>query len=159
VVLKAIDKLNRKRIKRNTPTDKKTREWEPVLKKVFFTFLIGPGNISIPLFDKSTCRWNSHFTFSGVATITIEGRPGDPPIMAFSTVLPFNDFDHGNIIGPAPHFKNIRMTDLAFKSNPVEPMRKNDRWNTRLFGIPVHGNIAVLSSRRGRKRTFHKNQP
>jgi len=86
-----------------------------------------------------------------MTTIAEEGRPCNSTIVAFTTEFTFDDLDHVDFIGPRPHFKDGGMTDLAFKSDSMKPVREYDGRHAGFFRLPVEGDIAVLSFGYGRK--------
>ena len=83
-----------------------------------------------------------------MAEIASIHAPGDLAIVAHATILPVNDFPHGNIVGTNPHFKSqLAVTNLAAKTNAVEPMRINHRTNIIFVGKPVQHHIGIFGRR------------
>jgi len=83
-----------------------------------------------------------------MAEIAFIHTPGDLVIVAHATILSVNDSPHGNIVGTNPHFKSqLVVTNLAAKTNAVEPMRKNHRTNIVFVGKPVQHHIGILGRR------------
>src|SRR3989337_3289807 len=76
--------------------------------------------------------------------VTIKRRPGYPPVMTFSTILPLDDLSHIDIIGSLSHNKDIFMTNLAFKTDSVEPVRKYDRRHSGLLCILIERQISIF---------------
>ena len=83
-----------------------------------------------------------------MAEIASSRAPGDLVIVAHATILSVTDFSHGNIVGTNPHFKSqLVMTNLAAKTNAVEPVRENHRTNIIFVGKPVQHHIGILGRR------------
>src|SRR3989337_275965 len=80
--------------------------------------------------------------------VTIKRRPGYPPVMTFSTILPLDNLSHIDIIGSLSHDKDIFMTNLAFKPDPVEPVRKYDRRHSGLLCIFIQRKVRIFRLRR-----------
>ncbi len=87
-------------------------------------------------------------TLSGMTTITVKRRPGNPAIVTFATELPLNDLNHGDLIGSRLHQKYIWMAYFTFITDSMKPVRKDDRGHLSLLGLPVHDNVPVLSQGR-----------
>jgi len=68
--------------------------------------------------------------------------------MTFPAILALDDLSHIDIIGPLSHDKYIFMTNLAFKPDPVEPVREYDRRHSGLLCISIQRKIGIFRVRR-----------
>jgi len=99
--------------------------------------------VSLLLYKSSGLR-NRDIALSGMATIAINRRPGDTAIMAFAAKVTLDDLDHIDIIGALSHFEDSGVTDFAFKSDTMKPMREHNGGHPGLFGVMIQGDVAVF---------------
>jgi len=88
-----------------------------------------------------------------MAPVTVEGGPGNSTIVALATILPLDDLDHTDLIGPGPHHEDIWVADLALKPDAMKPVGEDHGWHLRLLGLPVHDNISILGPGSGTWKT------
>ncbi len=59
-----------------------------------------------------------------MTSLTVQRGPGNKSVVAFAAVLTAHYLGHVNVVGAFFDDKNILVTNLAFKSNPVKPVGK-----------------------------------
>jgi hypothetical protein len=111
-----------------------------ILQPLFSTYKPSSGRI------KFRHRGRCELAFSGMAPITVERSPGDPAIVAFPAILPLDDLDHRDLIGTGLHREDIRVADLAFKSDAMKPVGKDHGGHLGFLCLPVHDDITVLGT-------------
>jgi hypothetical protein len=79
--------------------------------------------------------------------VAILYRPSNFTVMACTTKLPVDYFDHIDFVSAGLKRKaKIGMADLAAKTYPMKPMGKNNRTHPRSVRVIVDHNVAVLGS-------------
>ena len=83
--------------------------------------------------------------FSRMTDITVFDRPGNLAIMAGTTILPIDNFQHIDLITAGFHFETqIGVTDLASEADAVKPVRENDRAHCSSIRIIIYQYIAIF---------------
>ena len=65
--------------------------------------------------------------------------------MAHTTKLTIDDFLHGDVIAARAHLKSqLKMTNLATKSNAMEPVRVNHRPHALLLRMLIEYHVGIF---------------
>jgi hypothetical protein len=91
--------------------------------------------------------------FAGMTDITILDCPGHFTIVTGTAVLTIDNFEHIDLVTPGFHFESeIRMTNLASKTNAMKPVWKNNRAHPGRIGVIVNQHVTILGTNHRRFR-------
>src|SRR5574341_2397449 len=87
---------------------------------------------------------NRVLALAGGAAVAVQGSPRNSAVVALAAILALDDFDHGDLIGPGFHDKDVVVANLALEPDAVKPVREDHRRHFGLLGLAVHHDVAVL---------------